>query len=40
MTYIGIDPGKKGAMAILREDGSSIMYPFSEEGYKEVHGEL
>lgn len=36
MTYIGIDPGKKGAMAILREDGSSIIYPFSEEGYKEV----
>lgn len=34
--YIGIDPGKKGAMAILREDGSSIIYPFSEAGYKEV----
>lgn len=34
--YIGIDPGKKGAMAILREDGSSIIYPFNEEGYKEV----
>ena len=36
MIYIGIDPGKKGAMAILREDGSSIIYPFSEAGYKEV----
>lgn len=36
MIYIGIDPGKKGAMAILHEDGNSIIYPFSEEGYKEV----
>ena len=36
MTYIGIDPGKGGALAILNEDGSSIIYPFSEEGYKEV----
>ncbi len=36
MTYIGIDPGKSGALAVLNEDGSSIIYPFSVEGYREI----
>lgn len=36
MTYIGIDPGKGGALAVLNEDGSSIIYPFSVEGYREI----
>ena len=39
-SYIGIDPGKGGALAVLKEDGSSIIYPFSEEGYKEVLADL
>lgn len=33
---IGIDPGKKGAMAIIREDGSVTFIPFDREAYKEV----
>lgn len=40
MTYIGIDPGKGGALAVLKEDGSSIIYPFSVEGYKEILADL
>ena len=36
MIYIGIDPGKGGALAVLKEDGSSIIYPFSVDGYKEI----
>lgn len=34
MIYIGIDPGKDGAMAIIYGDGSVNIYPFSEEMYK------
>ena len=36
MIYIGIDPGKSGALAVLNEDGSSIIYPFSVDGYREI----
>lgn len=32
MTYIGIDPGKKGAMAIIREDGV-LLVPFDTNAY-------
>lgn len=32
MTYIGIDPGKKGALAIIREDGVTLV-PFDTEAY-------
>ena len=31
MIYIGIDPGKKGGIAILDENNSVCAYPFSEE---------
>lgn len=31
MIYIGIDPGKKGGIAILYENNSVCAYPFSEE---------
>lgn len=34
MTYIGIDPGKKGALAIIHPDGVTSVFPFSEETYK------
>lgn len=34
--YIGIDPGKSGALAVLNEDGSSIIYPFSVDGYRKI----
>ena len=40
MVHIGIDPGKSGALAVLHEDGSSIIYPFSVEGYKEILADL
>lgn len=33
MTYIGIDPGKKGAMAVIHEDGSVSVIPFDEKRY-------
>lgn len=33
MIYIGIDPGKDGAMAIIVPDGVSV-FPFGEDGYK------
>ena len=35
MTYIGIDPGKKGTLAIL-EDGDISLYPFDEDVYIQV----
>lgn len=31
MTYIGIDPGKKGGIAVIDECGAVIAYPYSEE---------
>lgn len=35
MIYIGIDPGKEGAMAILRPDKTPRVVPFGAETYKE-----
>lgn len=35
MIYIGIDPGKDGAMAVLWEDGKIDVIPFSTDGYIE-----
>lgn len=32
MTYIGIDPGKSGAMAVI-EEGIAFVIPFDERGY-------
>lgn len=37
MIYIGIDPGKGGAMALIK-DGTISLIPFSEEGYREALG--
>lgn len=36
MTYIGIDPGKSGALAVIYEDGKAYVYPFEEETYIEI----
>lgn len=37
MIYIGIDPGKKGALAVILEDmGKTILLPFDELGYKNL----
>lgn len=33
MRYIGIDPGKSGAMSIIYEDGSTKSIPFNESDY-------
>lgn len=35
MIYLGIDPGKDGAMAIIRQDGVQII-PFDESDYAEA----
>ena len=35
MVYIGIDPGKKGAIAIIHEDGSVTLVPFDREAYRD-----
>lgn len=35
MTYIGIDPGKKGSLALL-ENGAVSIFPFSEDTYIDV----
>ena len=35
-TYIGIDPGKSGALALLHEDGNVETYTFNEAVYVEV----
>ena len=32
-TYIGIDPGKGGALALLTEDGQCTVVPFHESAY-------
>ena len=32
-TYIGIDPGKSGALALLTEDGQCTVVPFQESAY-------
>ena len=34
MNFIGIDPGKSGAIAIIREDGTVDTAVFSEEAYR------
>ena len=35
-TYIGIDPGKSGALALLTEDGQCTVVPFHEIAYTEI----
>lgn len=36
MNYIGIDPGKSGALAILDDDGGVCLSTFSEESYCDI----
>ena len=36
MIYIGIDPGKKGALAIINGIGDISIYPFDKEVYRNV----
>lgn len=31
MTYIGIDPGQKGGIAVILEEGEIEVYPYSDE---------
>lgn len=33
MTYVGIDPGKSGALAVLQADGQCGVVPFNEASY-------
>lgn len=33
MLYIGIDPGKKGALALLDENAPPLLLPFGEDAY-------
>ena len=33
MTYIGIDPGKNGAMAVLKEDRTFRIVPYGPQSY-------
>ena len=35
MTFIGVDPGKKGSLALL-ENGAVSIFPFSEDAYIDV----
>ena len=35
-TYIGIDPGKSGALALLTEDGQCTVVPFHESAYTTI----
>ena len=35
-TYIGIDPGKGGALALLTEDGQCTVVPFHESAYTAI----
>ena len=35
-TYIGIDPGKSGALALLTEDGRCTVVPFQESAYTAI----
>lgn len=35
-TYIGIDPGKSGALALLTEDGQCTVVPFHESAYTAI----
>lgn len=34
--YIGIDPGKSGALALLTEDGQCTVVPFQESAYTAI----
>ena len=36
MKFIGVDPGKSGALSIIREDGEVEVYPFDREVYRNV----
>lgn len=36
MRFIGCDPGKSGALSIIREDGKVEIYPFDMEVYRNV----
>lgn len=36
MIYLGIDPGKKGTMAIIWEWGKIELIPFSVDGYRDM----
>lgn len=38
--YVGIDPGKKGAMAVIHEDGSVTFVPFDREAYRDTLAEM
>lgn len=38
MTYIGIDPGKDGALAVLCEGGLGSVVPFYPDAYKSLLG--
>lgn len=35
-TYIGIDPGKSGALALITEDGQCTVVPFQESAYTAI----
>ena len=35
MNYLGIDPGKSGALAMILENGTVELFGFSEDTYKE-----
>lgn len=39
MVYIGIDPGLKGGIAILRESGATVL-PYSDDGLKDICASL
>lgn len=36
MIYIGVDPGKDGAMAVIRENGNADVVTFDEERYRDL----
>lgn len=36
MIFCGIDPGRGGAIAVIREDGSVVTSVFDEAGYKSI----
>lgn len=39
MTFIGVDPGKKGSLALL-ENGAVSIFPFDEDTYIEMLGKV
>lgn len=36
MNFIGVDPGAKGGIAVIRDDGSAELAPFTKENYLRV----